>query len=155
MVYNISTLEELHSILNETQSSEGRSLRDMYAESLVHTNVLLTKIFGNEERKVPAHMPHFMNKQVLQRIEERIGSYFTDTRKHRFRSSSDLQYAFMYFYFLKEFEKEKQEAYYDSLWEQYLDTDHDGYLNTNEFKTLAAMVYQNDVNEELILVIVD
>lgn len=144
-MFNITTLEELDEAL---AAKQGRVLRDMYAESLVHTNIVLSKLFGNEERKVPAHMPHFMNKQVLQQIEDTIGMEFTNTREHRFRSSDDLQYAFMYFYFLKEFEKQKQEAYYDSLWDLYLDTDHDGFLNSNEFTTLAAMVYQDNVNEE-------
>lgn len=154
-VYKIATLEELDAVLAEqSEQSEqpGRSLRDMYAESLVHTNMLLTQLFEYEDRKVPAHMPHFLNREVLQQIENMIGDQFTLTRQHRFRSSDDLQYAFMYFYFLKEIEKKKMDAYYDSLWDLYLDTDHDGFLNTNEFKTLAAMVYRDDVNEEFAFV---
>lgn len=147
-VYNITTLEELSGVLNTTSISEGRALRDTYAESLAHTNVLLTQLFGNDERKVPAHMPHFMNKEVLQKIEDRIPDQFTDTRSHRFRNSTDLQYALMYFYFLKHFEKEKKDQYYDSLWSQYLDTDHNGYLDKNELATLATMVYDENVNEE-------
>lgn len=147
-VYNITTLEELNVVLNTTSIPEGRVLRDVYGESLAHTNVLLTQLFGNEDRKVPAHMPHFLNKQVLERIENRIPDQFTATRSHRFRNSTDLQYALMYFYFLKNFEKEKKDEYYDSLWSQYLDTDHNGYLDKNELATLATMVYEENVNEE-------
>ena len=143
-VFNISSMNEL----NELMASQGRQLRDTYADSLVYTNILLSKRFGNEERKVPAHMPHYMNKQVLERIEHMIASEFTNTRQHKFRSSDDLQYSFMYMYFLRQFEKEKQDKYYDSLWDLYLDTDHDGFLNANELQTLAAMVYQDDMNEQ-------
>lgn len=93
-------------------------------------------------------MPHFMNVNSLKEIEKRIPAYFDETRSHRFRSSEDLQFALMYYYFVKQFEKEKQDDYYDSLWDLYLDTDHDGYLNTNELQTLAAIVYQDNVNDE-------
>lgn len=43
---------------------------------------------------------------------------------------------------------EKKQAYYDSLWDRYLDTDHDGILNANELRTLASIVYKDDVNDE-------
>lgn len=142
---NITSLTELESILNTTS---GRRLADTYSDSLIYTNILLTKLFGNEERKVPAHMPHFMNVISLQQIEQKIPDYFTETRSHRFRSSNDLQFALMYFYFVKQFEKEKQDDYYNSLWNLYLDTDHDGYLNANELQTLAAIVYQDNINDE-------
>ena len=67
---------------------------------------------------------------------------------HRFRSSDDLQFAFMYFYFIQQFEQEKEDQYYDSLWDQYLDTDHNGVLDPNEFRTLASVVFDNKVTNE-------
>ena len=126
----------------------SRRLTDTYHDSLIHTNILLIKLFGYENRVVPAHMPHFINKQILAKIESRIGDYFSQTISQRFRSSGDLQFAFMYFYFLNHFEEEKEDAYYDSLWTEYLDTDHNGILDDNEFRTLAVIVYEEGVTEE-------
>ena len=110
--------------------------------------MLLISLFGNTERYVPAHMPHLINKAVLAKIEQRIGPHFQNTMSHRFRSSDDLQFAFMYFYFLRHFEQEKEDRYYESLWDQYLDVDHNGVLDPNEFRTLASVVYNNKVTDE-------
>lgn len=93
-------------------------------------------------------MPHFLNRQNLDRIESKVRPYFESTSSHRFRQSKDLQYSFMYFHFIKAFEMEKKQAYYDSLWDRYLDTDHDGILNANELRTLASIVYKDNVNDE-------
>lgn len=121
---------------------------DSYHDSLVYTNLLLIQLFGKEDRKVPAHMPHFLNRQNLDKIESKIRPYFDSTSSHRFRQSDDLQYSFMYFHFLKVFEMEKKQEYYDSLWSRYLDTDHDGILSSNELRTLASIVYKDDINDE-------
>lgn len=125
-----------------------RRLSDTYHDSLVYTNLLLISLFGNAERYVPAHMPHLINKAVLAKIEQRIAAQFANTMSHRFRSSDDLQFAFMYFYFLRHFEQEKEDQYYDSLWDRFLDMDHNGVLDPNEFRTLASVVFDNKVTPE-------
>jgi len=42
-----------------------RLLMDTFADSLRFVNRIYTAEFGSDSRKVPAHMPHFMDKTVL------------------------------------------------------------------------------------------
>jgi hypothetical protein len=39
--------------------------RDNYGDSLKHVNKLLNKEFGNSARRVPAHMPHFLDTEII------------------------------------------------------------------------------------------
>jgi hypothetical protein len=68
--------ELIDQFLNETVSSDGddeasetvfvkfkkRKLLDTFADSLRHVNRLFNQIYGYMARKVPAHMPHFIDK---------------------------------------------------------------------------------------------
>ena len=45
-----------------TASRRGRRLMDTFADSLRHVNQLYNKLFGYHARKVPAHMPHMINR---------------------------------------------------------------------------------------------
>lgn len=116
---------------------------DTYGDSLIHTNKLISGRFGRKpgfySRKVPAHMPHMLDSQALLRLQDDFPSAFAATSSHRFRSSLDVQYAFAYFHFLLE-----GGAYagldLESYWAAELDTDGDGVLSDNEFRTLAAVV---------------
>lgn len=49
----------------------GRRLQDLYAESLLHVNRLYNSEYGYQARKVPAHMPHFINKQIMEALQDR------------------------------------------------------------------------------------
>lgn len=41
-----------------------------YTKSLVYTNKLIMKEFGaKNNRKVPPHMPHMINKEVMKTLE--------------------------------------------------------------------------------------
>lgn len=44
---------------------------DAYADSLRYVNRLLNKKYGYEARKVPAHMPHMINKEIMQDLQDR------------------------------------------------------------------------------------
>ena len=103
---------------------------------------------------MPAHMPHLISRQVMDKIEKTLTDEVDKTSSHRFRQGDDLQFAFTYYHMLNEFEKEKKQAYYDSLWSLYLDTNHDGILDSNEMRTLAAMVYGDDVNDQYVIIII-
>lgn len=126
----------------------GRRLSDSYRESLVHTNLQLIKMFGNTKRYVPAHMPHFINKHLMEEIEGKLGKYVNETVSHRFREGNDLQYAFLYFHYLIGKEDLKSDKYIEDYWHSQIDTNHNGIVDANEFKTLAAMVYDTDVTEK-------
>ena len=133
--------------LTETPST-AELLMDSYGGSLIFTNLLFIKEFGKDERKVPAHMPHLLNTHTLAALFDRFPAVVNATRSHRFRQKNDLQLAFAYFHYLREIEKSKKGVYFDDLWSRYLDTNHDGMLEGNELRTLAAVVYHDDVNQE-------
>lgn len=46
--------------------------RDTYGDSLKHVNMLLRRDFGSAVRKVPAHMPHLIDKHIMQRLQSRL-----------------------------------------------------------------------------------
>lgn len=42
----------------------------MFAESLLFVNRLYNKAFGVSQRKVLAHMPHFINKDIMVEVQK-------------------------------------------------------------------------------------
>lgn len=42
----------------------------MYGDSLKYVNALLTKKFGPESRRVPAHMPHMIDKDIVNEMQQ-------------------------------------------------------------------------------------
>jgi hypothetical protein len=52
-------------------SSPGKKPRDTFAESLLYVNRLYNKEFGFEPRKVPAHMPHLIDINVMEHLQAR------------------------------------------------------------------------------------
>ena len=95
---------------------------DTFADSLRHVNRLFTKLYGHEARKVPAHMPHFIQSDVMQALQEKFPEEFEETSSHKVRTANDMQYAFSYIYFLM---NEKQELDIEAAFEN-LDTDNSG-----------------------------
>lgn len=43
---------------------------DMFGESLLFVHRLYNRHFGPQIRKVPAHMPHMLNKNILNTLQE-------------------------------------------------------------------------------------
>ena len=73
---------------------------DTFADSLRFVNRLYTQVYGHQARKVPAHMPHFIQTDVMVALQERFKEEFEMTSSHRLRHTEDMQFAFSYFYFL-------------------------------------------------------
>jgi UDP-N-acetylglucosamine-lysosomal-enzyme len=42
---------------------------DTYASSLIHVNRLYSKMFGTEARKVPAHVPHMIDRDIMAEMQ--------------------------------------------------------------------------------------
>lgn len=53
----------------ETDNRKGRQLMDTFADSLRHVNRLYNKQFGFASRKVPAHMPHMIDKRIMSDLQ--------------------------------------------------------------------------------------
>lgn len=73
---------------------------DTYAESLLYVNKIYNVAYGLERRKVPAHMPHLIDKWIVNDMQEKFKFEFKKTSNHKVRDSEDMQFAFSYFYFL-------------------------------------------------------
>ena len=51
--------------------TSGRKAQDTFAASLLYVNRLFNQEFGFEPRKVPAHMPHLIDIDIMERLQAR------------------------------------------------------------------------------------
>eukprot|EP00808_Paulinella_micropora_P024476 g15461.t1 len=82
------------------RSSSRRRMADTFGESLRYVNRIYAKLYGSSQRKAPAHMPHFMDKNVLAELQAKFPKEFDLTSQHRFRHAQDMQFSFSYYYYL-------------------------------------------------------
>lgn len=121
-----------HGMANTT---ENTGTIDTFGESLKYVNRLYSKTFKPEVRSVPAHMPHFIRKDVIEELQARFPRQFEETSAHKLRSPRDMQYAFSYMYYIIDMPAEFNLT---QVWAEYLDTDASGDLDENEFWTLLV-----------------
>ncbi|KAF7491895.1 N-acetylglucosamine-1-phosphotransferase subunits alpha/beta [Sarcoptes scabiei] len=115
----------------------SRKLLDAYADSLIYVNHLYNREFGLEARKVPAHMAHFIDRDIMIRMQQYFSTFFLRTSEHRIRHSQDMQLAFAYYYFLM---SETKTITFDEIIKGF-DVDHSRTLNRNELKTLELNIF--------------
>ena len=131
------------------ESDRPRRRLDTFGDSVVHVNQLYHKAFGVKQRKVPAHMPHMINSDVVEEMQRMWPEEWERTSRNKFRSGDDMQYGFSYFYYLT-YRRELhlglnkgEKVFYDSeakadlirmVWEDEIDTDGDGVLSNNEVR---------------------
>ncbi|KAF7701832.1 N-acetylglucosamine-1-phosphotransferase subunits alpha/beta [Silurus meridionalis] len=119
-------------------AAAGRRLQDTFADSLRHVNRLLNGIFGYTSRKVPAHMPHMIDRLVMQGLQDIFPEEFDMTSSHRVRHSEDMQFAFSYFYYLMSaLQRYNVSQVFDEI-----DTDRSGVLSDREIRTLATRIHE-------------
>ena len=122
---------------NKTRRRQRRlSSEDTYAQSLIHVNRLYTKKFGSELRKVPAHMPHMIDRDTVAEMQLMWENEWDITSMNRFRSSKDMQYAFSYYYYSLNRYK-ILEMNIAQIIENEIDSNGDGEIDENEFRTLS------------------
>uniref|UniRef100_A0A1A8C2K9 N-acetylglucosamine-1-phosphotransferase subunits alpha/beta n=2 Tax=Nothobranchius kadleci TaxID=1051664 RepID=A0A1A8C2K9_NOTKA len=119
-------------------AAAGRKLQDTFADSLRYVNKLLNGQFGFTSRKVPAHMPHMIDRLVMQELQDTFPEEFDKTSGHRVRHSEDMQFAFSYFYFLM---SAQQQLNVSEVFDE-IDTDHSGVLSDREIRTLATRIHE-------------
>lgn len=115
-----------------------RRLQDTFADSLRYVNKLLNGQFGFTSRKVPAHMPHMIDRLIMQELQDTFPEEFDKTSRHRVRHSEDMQFAFSYFYFLM---SAQQQLNVSEVFDE-IDTDHSGVLSDREIRTLATRIHE-------------
>lgn len=113
--YRVKRLKRFRNIMNAAQSNYSvkfdkfaypnqwkRNARglDTYAESLLYVNKIYNAAYGLERRRVPAHMPHLIDKWIVNNMQEKFDLEFKKTSSHKVRDPEDMQFAFSYFYFL-------------------------------------------------------
>jgi Ca2+-binding EF-hand superfamily protein len=128
----------------ETMATSGppvarRHLLDTFANSLRHSNQLYNRVYGYVARKVPAHMPHFINRDIMEELKEKFSLEFANTSSHKLRSPYDLQFSFSYFYYLM---SEPAVVDHAKLFAAY-DTDGSGILSARELRTLLTRVEES------------
>lgn len=115
----------------------GRHLKDTFADSLRYVNKILNSKFGFTSRKVPAHMPHMIDRIVMQELQDMFPEEFDKTSFHKVRHSEDMQFAFSYFYYLM---SAVQPLNISQVFDE-VDTDQSGVLSDREIRTLATRIH--------------
>lgn len=116
----------------------SRLTKDTFGDSLKKVNRLYNKEFGFAARKVIAHMPHMIDKEIMQDLIDKFPAEWAATSSHRLRSGQDMQYAFAYFYYLMGVENPFNTSKYFTE----LDSDLDGLLSVHELRTLITRLYE-------------
>lgn len=114
-----------------------RQLKDTFADSLRYVNKILNSKFGFTSRKVPAHMPHMIDRIVMQELQDMFPEEFDKTSFHKVRHSEDMQFAFSYFYYLM---SAVQPLNISQVFDE-VDTDQSGVLSDREIRTLATRIH--------------
>lgn len=104
----LGTFQQLQKSLERWKRSQefasyqlpSRKLMDTFADSLLHVHRIYNRKFGYMGRKVPAHMPHMIDKKVMEELQDMLPEEFDKTSSHKLRSPDDMQFAFSYYYFV-------------------------------------------------------
>ncbi|XP_011060693.1 PREDICTED: N-acetylglucosamine-1-phosphotransferase subunits alpha/beta isoform X2 [Acromyrmex echinatior] len=160
--YHIKRLKHYRNIMNVAQSNNSikfdkfaypnqwkRNARglDTYAESLLYVNKIYNAAYGFERRRVPAHMPHLIDKWIVNNMQEKFESEFKKTSSHKVRDSEDMQFAFSYFYFLY---SEKRKISVGEMFDMF-DTDKSRTWSDREIRTLLSRLYPLPLDYNLVI----
>ncbi|XP_033105239.1 N-acetylglucosamine-1-phosphotransferase subunits alpha/beta-like isoform X2 [Anneissia japonica] len=122
----------------ETPSGLGsRNLLDTFGNSLRHVNKLYNHRFGFNARKVPAHMPHMIDVDIMNELQDEFEDEFEATSSHQLRHSQDMQFAFSFMYFMM---SQTKEVNISEIFAEF-DTDSSGILSDREIRTLATRIF--------------
>ncbi|XP_014476159.1 PREDICTED: N-acetylglucosamine-1-phosphotransferase subunits alpha/beta [Dinoponera quadriceps] len=120
---------------------------DTYAESLLYVNKIYNRVYGLERRRVPAHMPHLIDKWVVASMQQKFEAEFRKTSSHRVRDPEDMQFAFSYFYFLA---SEKRRVSIEEIFDAF-DTDKSQTWSDREIRTLLSRLYPLPLDYNLVM----
>lgn len=123
--------------LLESWAWRRRRLLDTFGDSLRHVNRLFNSAFGYEARKVPSHMAHMVDVDIMHRLQDMFPEEFDETSSHKIRSSGDMQFAFSYFYFLM---SERREIGPEEIFEAF-DVDGSGTWSDREIRTVITHLF--------------
>jgi UDP-N-acetylglucosamine-lysosomal-enzyme len=135
---------ELNDFKFDAERWRSRLPKDTFGDSLKKVNRLYNKVFGYSARKVIAHMPHFIDRTIMEDLTKMFPEEWKETSSHRLRSGEDMQYAFAYFRYVMELEKNFSVSEAFGL----LDLDNSGLLSVHELRTLITRLYDLPTSPE-------
>ena len=144
MMFEPSFARTLDSFRDIESSPLRRRLFDEFGDSLRFVSSLLNSYFGKISRKVIAHMPHLINVEIMEELQQKWETEFDVTSSHRFRHKQDIQYAFAYFYYLVQASVEFDPV---DFFETQVDIDGDGFVSTLEMQRLKSIYSAKLVDE--------
>ncbi|XP_066144339.1 N-acetylglucosamine-1-phosphotransferase subunits alpha/beta [Euwallacea fornicatus] len=119
---------------------------DGFLESLEHTQKTFNKKYGFKQRYVPAHAPIFIDKDIMQGLENTFVTEFELTERNRFRHNDDMQFGFSYYYHLMSETVEKPiEAIFDKF-----DTDNSGTWSDREIRNILTKMYELPLSFDIV-----
>ncbi|KAI6658944.1 N-acetylglucosamine-1-phosphotransferase subunits alpha/beta-like isoform X1 [Oopsacas minuta] len=124
---------------------QSRKLMDTFGESLKYVNRKFSKRFGHEARKVPAHMPHLIDRDIMQELQDEFREEFDLTSSHKVRQNDDMQYSFSYYYYYMS--ETLESISLRRVFEEF-DTDENGILSILEQRNLIALLKELPLSRE-------
>ncbi|XP_060086353.1 N-acetylglucosamine-1-phosphotransferase subunits alpha/beta-like [Ylistrum balloti] len=129
----------------------GRRLLDTFGDSLRHVNKLFNKAFGYTARKVPGHMPHMIDKDIMNELQDMFPEEWAVTSSHKIRSSDDMQFAFSFYYYLMGV---KKDVTIGQVFDE-MDTDKSRVLSDREIRTFATRLFDLPLSLPMLVKIED
>ncbi|ALC42045.1 CG8027 [Drosophila busckii] len=143
--FNKNKLESLHPELDSSTTAEPAVLKaqfksstDIYSHSLIATNMLLNQAYGFKARHVLAHVGFLLQRDIIEDMQKRFQREVQQTAHQRFRSATDLQFAFAYYSFLM---GETRIVSVPQIFDEF-DTDGSGTWSDREVRTCLTRIYQ-------------
>lgn len=124
------------------KTSTQRRLLDLFGDSLKHTNMLLNRKFKSTSRRVPAHMVHLIDRDVMSELWKMWPAEWEATSSSKFRTRSNLQYAFMNYYWMVHAEKKSSKL---EVFDKMVDVDGSGYVERREMRRIALLLWEKEV----------
>ena len=122
-----------------------RRLLDTFGDSLKHVNKLMSTRFGSTARRVPSHMPHFIDSRVVCEMHGEWSEKFDNTSAHRFRSAWDMQYSFAHMYWVTHAD-DPPSAY--RFFDEEIDLNGNGVLDATELRRTALFFLEHGLTVE-------
>ncbi|XP_076255866.1 N-acetylglucosamine-1-phosphotransferase subunits alpha/beta-like isoform X3 [Rhynchophorus ferrugineus] len=119
---------------------------DGYFESLQYTQKLLNKKYGFKVRRVPAHAPIMIERDIMQKLQDTFPTEYEITERNIFRQADDIQFGFSYYYFLM---SETEKFTISNIFDEF-DSDHSGTWSDREIRNLLAKIYELPLSYEVV-----
>ncbi|EQC32311.1 hypothetical protein SDRG_10058 [Saprolegnia diclina VS20] len=129
----------------DVTSDEEITFLDPFGDSLKHVNTLFDAAFGKAPvpRRVPAHMPYFIQKRVLSELKAHWPTQFNATSSHRFRHPRDMQFSFAYMHYVANRRLLHPPQSATELISSVIDINQNGLLDQYEVRNLLGLFPQS------------